>query len=59
METLMKLHWVVLAVAAVAAGSAGADAKKDDTKLDARTIVDKVVDADPFGMMDSTLTGRA
>jgi hypothetical protein len=58
METHMKLPLVLLTLALGAVGAAGA-APADNKKLDARTIVDKVVDADPFGMMDSTLSGRA
>jgi hypothetical protein len=51
----MTRPWLALVVAMVAAGS---DVHADN-KLDAKAIVDKVVDADPFGMMDSTLRGRA
>ena len=46
----MKLVPIAILVASVA---------RADPPPDARTIVDKVVDADPFGMMDSQLVGRA
>lgn len=50
----------VLLVVSAATRTQAEDKKADKAdKLDARTIVDKVVDADPFGMMDSQLQGRA
>jgi len=54
MEKAMKFAWIALLFLAI-----GPAARAADPKLDAKTIVDKVVDADPFGMMDSTLSGRA
>jgi len=53
METHVKYF-----IALVAAVAAVPYARADD-KLDARAIIDKVVDGDPFGMMNSQLTGRA
>jgi len=47
------------AIAFVCLAFVSALAGADDAKLGAREIVDKVVDADPFGMMDSKIVGRA
>lgn len=49
----------LLVAAAILILGIARDTHADDPKLDARAIVDKVIDADPFGMMDSQLSVRA
>ena len=54
METHLKTYLFALVVAFVLAPRVNAE-----PQLDGRAIIDKVVDVDPFGMMNSQLGGRS
>jgi len=58
METLVKLPSIALAAAFVVVAGAPSS-RADDKKLDVRAILDKVVDGDPFGWVDTKIGGRA
>jgi hypothetical protein len=56
METHLKTHSIAMIAALVVA--LGARSRADD-KLDGREVLDKVMDGDPFGWMNSRISGRA